>query len=71
MPHTSVTLTNAGQHKNSATEDLPDLPSKLTDMIKRDLYELSKKARKRKDDITDKEVEQIRVAFFKFFYFLL
>ena len=64
---TSVILSNTGKYKSSQKDDLPELPEKYSKKLAKNLKDIVERSRRRKQPLTNEEVEKIRMEFFNFF----
>ena len=65
--HSTVTLTTAGKFKQSSYDDLPDLPDHYGKKLAKVLNEIIKPRVKQRVRLNEKDIDQIREAFFMFF----
>lgn len=66
VPHTSVTVKRSGTSRNLVSEDLPELPPSLRKKLETSIESTCRKAMKKKDSISDHDLNEVRVAFFRF-----
>lgn len=64
---TSVTLSSSGNFKGQQKDDLPELPNHYSQKLAKAVKDIVKTKRKKKEKLTQEEVDKIRNYFFQFF----
>jgi len=70
-PHASTIINRSGSTKEKIDEDLPDLPFYLYKKLHGRIEKYGNQTRNAKKPLNDEDVDEIREAFFEFFYKLL
>lgn len=60
-------LSNTGKFKSSQKDDLPELPEKYSKKLAKNVKDIISKSRKKKQPLTNEEIEKVRMEFFNFF----